>query len=627
MAETNRHMEEGLDDIIGTLEQEIGLLMSDQKGDQGHEKPSSSSSTRDPSKSYHTHSDISRSASLETSPIRQQFIDGISLASPELDSSLAFYADAILNGDVSSRLASALASHLLSSATRQLPSAKNSYPFSGSNDPYTQSFSSAYDISSDDYSSSAHNQHPSVPSGSSLSASASVSTAHQPGRTSSLIKTYSLPRSSLSDEVPPLEGSLVHRVNTYESARSSNLHDLLLYDTDDQNSLNHHHHHHQPLSSATTPHKSSHVPQNTFPPLHNPFRLDSPSSSLIASPANYPTEPLQEIVTAGTDPGRSPYQQPPWTPQQHLSSSSIAKVPVGGGGRLPLKSTPTYGSVTTESSFPRVSSSSALMKNFHRKSLSVSSIFSHNSNRNITLAALKKSIHLKPGEGQRSNYVQTIRRSSGTAYNDIGPESWRLPTGILPIDRSQLVSTEKFNRINRVSRGTKASGVGLKHGHLAPRLLAAEVDESAAVNKFGSLGRSSTLSKTDDTSSSSATTTVASPPLPAAANGSSSSGMVSRQSSLVRSGTLASGPSAAKPVELSRHGLVSSRVTVGSLSEDRFNAGYYQHAGFGYDDDEETEVANGSPNGTINHELSDAVDDEKPRLVLANPDRSSSDED
>lgn len=488
MAENNRHMEEGLNDIIGTLEQEIGLLMNSsndsQKISHNHQKSVHSDQTSDSTGNADT--------SLETSPIRQQFIDGTP-ASPEFDAT-AYYSEQRLD-------------HLRQSSL--VPLARNAYPFSQGVDPNSQSFTSMYDTS-DEYPG---------PLGLLLSVSGAVPAP-------SIKKTHSLQISLLSEDLARLEGSLV--AETFDSARSSQ-------------------------QELETPQKDS-----------------------------FPVEP----------------ELPLWTPQSK---------------RNPLKATPTYNSM--ELGFPRVLLALNLVKNFHRKLLLMSSIFSTTSNRNITLAQLKRSISFKPGEGQRSSYVQTIRRNAGTAFNDLGPETWRLPIGILPIDRSQLLLNDKFSR-HRNGRGTKASGVGLKHGHLAPRLLAAEVDEVAGVNKFGSLGRSNTHSQPESNQESPQPQQLLLPPP-----------NVSRQSSLAR--TVASNNDAASwrggfaPLLISRQNSVASRASVNSVNDYRLTSGYYQHPGYGYDDDDETDVVNDLPNGTIHHEVAEEDEPEKPRLMLVNPDASS----
>lgn len=208
---------------------------------------------------------------------------------------------------------------------------------------------------------------------------------------------------------------------------------------------------------------------------------------------------------------------------------------------------------------------SSLSLNFsHTKSLSVGSIYS--GNRNVTLATIKRSFSFKAGEGQRSAYVQTIRRNAGTAYNETGPDKWRLPIGILPVDKDNpyLLSNGRYNRRGK---GTTSSGVGLKHGHLQPRLLAAEVDEVPDTNKFGALGRSATFQYRNIT--------------PTTLKSSTPSNRILRQESIGETSTPSSSTvndaQSAQTKDLSRRAsVVSSDESVGSLLEERFQDGYYQ---------------------------------------------------
>lgn len=294
--------------------------------------------------------------------------------------------------------------------------------------------------------------------------------------------------------------------------------------------------------------------------------------------------------------------------------------------RTPLKQTPTFAS--TDSGVSRTWPTSALLQNFHARVLLTSSITSSNSGRHVNLATLKRAFSLRPGEGERSTYVQTIRRNAGTSYNDVGPGKWKLPTGILPIDKKSLYlqSSNKYNRGAGGGRSKKTSGVELKHGHLQPRLLAAEVDDTDDSNKFGSLGRSST------------TNTKVISPVTSKSSTVSILGAVSRQSSLHRTNTLASAStnndtqsfgtrdssSKLPPTESE----VSSLGSDGSISEYKFGDGYYQHPGYKYGDDEDFDTDNISPptdESTSNHDYEDDIDEDKdkPRLFLANPDESS----
>lgn len=269
----------------------------------------------------------------------------------------------------------------------------------------------------------------------------------------------------------------------------------------------------------------------------------------------------------------------------------------------------------------------------HRKSNSQTSIWSSNSYRNVNLAVLKKNLNLKAGEGERSNYVSTIRRNAGTAYNESPPAKWKLPTGILPIDKNAShASNGRYMRLAggvSQARNKNISGVELKHGHLQPRLLAAEVDDGDDDATVG-LPSKSNASGTD--------ISVSTGKSPANGIKSSSSSINVGPSSLHQ--TLGRTESFAKtddsrsiagdsistiPSSKRTNSVVSS--SSGSIVDFGGAGGYYQHPGYLYndDDDESTEVD--SQKFSQRFENDDEYDDygSKPRLVLANPDNSDSD--
>lgn len=275
----------------------------------------------------------------------------------------------------------------------------------------------------------------------------------------------------------------------------------------------------------------------------------------------------------------------------------------------------------------------------HRKSSSVSSIWSANSYRSVNMTKLKKSLDLKPGEGERSNYVVSLRRSSGTAYNESPPGKWKLPIGILPVDnRIGYTANGRYMRLagGVQSRNKKTSGVELKHGHLQPRLLAAEVDDGdESPVGLQSLGRSGT-DLTIGTNKSSIS----------GVKSSDSSVNVTPSGSLLRKGSYGKtiddsqsintgGDSSSTFPSSKKAQSVSSNSSPGSSSSDSltdFNigiGGYYQHPGYLHNDDDgetstefETDFI-GEGGRSRNNDYNDY--DTKPRLVLANPDTSDSD--
>lgn len=242
-----------------------------------------------------------------------------------------------------------------------------------------------------------------------------------------------------------------------------------------------------------------------------------------------------------------------------------------------------------------------------RKASSASSLFSSNSYKPTNLATIKRSLSLKPGEGERSNYVLTIRRSAGTSFNENGPGKWKLPIGIKPMDKASLIANAngKYKRTanynNNNSSRNKRSGVELKHGHLQPRLLAGEIDDkdTGIRQKLG-------LEEVK-------------PALVSARNASG----VSLGSSVNLARTVTVGSSVtmdSNPVSSVGSTIAESIVSSNSSeSIDGGIGGYYQHRGYKYSEggDDETEVENSSIDGD---------EAEQPRLVLANPDSGSDSE-
>ena len=124
------------------------------------------------------------------------------------------------------------------------------------------------------------------------------------------------------------------------------------------------------------------------------------------------------------------------------------------GNPQPLTQTPLSRTLTENSSAPIALSKSYTQKTYasnrsnpsqHRMSSSVGSIYSSNSYRNVNLAALKKTLNLKPGEGERSNYVLAIRKAAGTSYNELTRMKWKLPVVYYQLTSLQLKKTLMVN--------------------------------------------------------------------------------------------------------------------------------------------------------------------------------------
>lgn len=253
--------------------------------------------------------------------------------------------------------------------------------------------------------------------------------------------------------------------------------------------------------------------------------------------------------------------------------------------------------------------------NHRRQSSSVSSIFSSHSNKPANLATIKKSLNLKPGEGERSNYVLTIRRSGGTAFNENGPGNWKLPIGIKPVDKASLASNAN-SRYKRMAgpfsqNRLKKSGVELKHGHLQPRLLAGEIDDKDTGiirQKIGSIpelkpivseSKSATISRGSSITNLARTTTIGS------------------------TNTMGDSQSIAGASSISSPGIAESIISTTSLdmAEGGIDTGYYQHPSYKYTtggEGDDTEIENGSIENDGGYD-----DENRPKLVLVNPDISS----
>lgn len=307
------------------------------------------------------------------------------------------------------------------------------------------------------------------------------------------------------------------------------------------------------------------------------------------------------------------------------------------------------------------SSSSNSMNNLkfgHRKSSSISSILSNSSGKNVNLATLKKTLSLRPGEGERSNYVLTIRRNAGTAFNESGPGKWKLPTGIAPVDKraTYTSSNGKYMRfVGNIAQNKlkKASGVELKHGHLAPRLLAAEVDDNDDRSlKFRTSQAAATATgqrvpenngsdnnggaNTPKNKSSNSSLLMTATPGAASINSTISSGKDSLSRTITENSvsSTSNGDSKDAASEISKPR--SSSDSSGSLNEASVGiGGFYQHPGYKYDEEEDgdTTFQNGDYKG--DNEIDNADEThmdqgssfeefrDQPKLVLANPDSDS----
>lgn len=307
----------------------------------------------------------------------------------------------------------------------------------------------------------------------------------------------------------------------------------------------------------------------------------------------------------------------------------------------PNISNPPSTNILNSSSLFNSSMSNTFQKG-HRKSSSLSSILSSTSQKNVNLATLKKTMNLKPGEGERSMYVSTLRKNSGTAYNETGPGKWKLPIGIAPIDKraTYTTSNSKYMRMvggvsqTKVKRGT---GVELKHGHLAPRLLAAEVDDgddiSMKFNASSSDSKELIKSKAEGSSTTTLTEESNTPQnrssMSSSIIGGGGNSSLDTKNGLTRITTDTSAVSAITSTQSksspSKRSSISSNSS-GSISDVN---GFYQHPLYNRyidDDDDDEHLENDEyAESEFNHADMENDCKDTPRLVLANPDASDSD--
>lgn len=321
-----------------------------------------------------------------------------------------------------------------------------------------------------------------------------------------------------------------------------------------------------------------------------PYPLDSSNSSL-----NSPLDVFQPIFSNNSIEGRQydtargnasihsgpvrgnsqrqlnlQYQQPPLPSLQHQSLTSLLMT----APYLIIQPLLTL-------TLTAVAANQAAPPSNHRKSSSISSLMSSSSFRNVNLGSIKRTLNLQPGEGERSNYVLQIRRSAGTAYNESQPGKWKLPIGILPIDKNAnyTLSNGRYIRLAGASQGRvkKGSGVELKHGHLAPRLLAAEVEDidSSIPGMNSRLGRAGTAPSLQLKSN-----------VVQEKNKSSSSSI--HGSNLTRTTTIGDSQSIVTGGESANSELTRSLSSSSSGSVPEEYMANYQHPGYRIDDDDDS---------------------------------------
>ncbi|KAH3677645.1 hypothetical protein WICMUC_001748 [Wickerhamomyces mucosus] len=110
---------------------------------------------------------------------------------------------------------------------------------------------------------------------------------------------------------------------------------------------------------------------------------------------------------------------------------------------------------------------------------------------------------------ERSNYVERLRLSSGTANSDVSSTVWGLPIGIS--DSDDLKKSSTLNLRSKYKRAQRPNMIDLKHGKIKPRLLASEIDEDEDEDTVGSLLNSRGSVELERLKTTNTTSTVISP--------------------------------------------------------------------------------------------------------------------
>ncbi|KAK6205023.1 uncharacterized protein RJT21DRAFT_117496, partial [Scheffersomyces amazonensis] len=323
------------------------------------------------------------------------------------------------------------------------------------------------------------------------------------------------------------------------------------------------------------------------------FEPISSNTSSSTSDTSYSNDKINQGLYPKTSLGSTPAVIPQFASSTSWNNTSIPRTPITPtqSSRLPQMANP-----ITPIDSSEMFSKNKLIKSptpnhsqnhnhSHRHSSSVSSILSTTSVGNVNLATLKKQLNLKPGEGERSNYVSMIRKTAGTAFNETGPGKWKLPVGIMPVDKSNYLYSNRYMRRDGFTKNKK--GVELRHGKLERPLLADEIDNTMDISNGVDPVRSS-LSKSGSIKLSDSSVVVSS-------NASVDYGLqrISTDNSIDQ----------------------SSSGSPGNTSDNGF--GFYQHKG--YRDDEETDDDNSTEVDPVEYGF--GVDSEdRPRLTVANPD-------
>ncbi|ODQ82237.1 hypothetical protein BABINDRAFT_164048 [Babjeviella inositovora NRRL Y-12698] len=89
-----------------------------------------------------------------------------------------------------------------------------------------------------------------------------------------------------------------------------------------------------------------------------------------------------------------------------------------------------------------------------------------------TISSVRQQIVLRPGEGEQSVYVATLRARASSSSVSSTSAKFELPVGIRPHH-----TRKNINISSRAYHPGLKKGVELKYGHLKPRLLASEVGD------------------------------------------------------------------------------------------------------------------------------------------------------
>lgn len=210
----------------------------------------------------------------------------------------------------------------------------------------------------------------------------------------------------------------------------------------------------QPPPPPPPPHVVNNELESTFP-------VQPPSPNPYIKQRNEPQQQLQPQPQPHRQPSMEFMQQHDRSGSIHSvsSSTSLSQQPLymkSSGAPPPMIRT-TAPQTQPQTQEPPAASGS------HQYSMSHSSIYSASSRQSNQGDA-------ELGVGTGSNYVKEMRKKSGTVWCDVSSKVWGLPIGIAGKTAGSYSALAP-------SKGYLRKAMDIRHSHLAPRLLASEVED------------------------------------------------------------------------------------------------------------------------------------------------------